>query len=36
LSVRALGLEPKPEGNEASIAESVARLCISGFQDVEP
>jgi len=36
LSVRALGLELKPEGNEASIAENVARLCISGFQGVEP
>lgn len=36
LSVRALGLELKPEGNEPSIAENVARLCISGFQGVEP
>ena len=36
LSVRALGLQLKPEGNEASIAENVARLCISGLQGVEP
>ena len=32
LSVRTVGLGLEPESNEDSIAENVARLCMSGFQ----